>query len=58
MDCEPLTALDPDQAPEALQEVALVEDQLMVEVPPLVIVLGLAVRATVGEGCVTETAAD
>jgi hypothetical protein len=35
VDCEPVTVLLPDQAPEAAHEVALVEDQVSVEVPPL-----------------------
>ena len=38
----------PDQAPEAVQEVALVEVQLKVEEPPEVIDVGLADIATVG----------
>lgn len=58
MDCEPLVALVPDQAPEAVQEVALVADQDTVELPPLVTVLGLAPRLTVGAGAVTEIVAD
>jgi len=56
--CEPLTALVPDQAPEAVQEVALVEDQVNVEPLPLATVLGLAAKVTVGAGEVTETVAD
>lgn len=56
--CEPLTALLPDQAPEAVQVVALAADQVRVELLPLLIVLGLAVKLTVGAGCVTDTAAD
>jgi hypothetical protein len=47
VDCEPLIALVPDQAPEAAHEVALVEDQVKVELPPLVTVLGLAPMLTV-----------
>ena len=58
VDCEPLIALAPDQAPEALQVVALVADQLKLEPLPLVIVLGLAVKVTEGAGAVTETVAD
>ena len=50
VDCEPLTASVPDQAPEAVHEVALVDDQLKVELVPLATVLGLAVRVTVGAG--------
>ncbi len=45
---EPLVALLPDQAPEALHEVALVADQLNVELAPLATVRGLAVTVTVG----------
>ena len=48
----------PLQPPEAVQDVAFVEDQVNVEVPPLATVLGLAVRVTVGAGVVTETVAD
>ncbi len=55
VDCEPLTALGPDQAPEAVQAVALLDDHVKLAVPPLVIVLGLAARETVGAGGVTET---
>ena len=51
-------ALLPDQAPEAVHAVAFVEDQLSVALLPAVIVLGLAVKVTVGSGCVTETVAD
>ena len=58
VDCEPLVALLPDQAPDAVQEVALAEDQLKVELPPVVIELGLTVSLTVGAGGVTETVAD
>ncbi len=55
---EPLVASLPDQAPEAIQEVALVETHASVELPPLVTVLGLALKLTVGGGEVTETVAD
>ena len=58
MDCEPLTPLVPDQAPEAVHEVALVDDQLNVELLPLATVLGLAAKVTVGAGEVTDTVAD
>jgi hypothetical protein len=46
----PEVALAPDQAPEAEQEVALVEDQVSVEDPPLVTVVGFAASDTVGTG--------
>jgi hypothetical protein len=51
--------LAPDQAPEAVQEVALFEDQVRVDALPLLIVLGLALRLTVGEGfALTATVVD
>lgn len=56
--CEPLVALAPDQAPEAEQEVALLEDQANVELAPLATVLGLALNVTWAVGAdetVTET---
>ena len=55
VDCEPLIDLAPDQAPEAMQAVALLDAQVKAALLPLVIVLGLAARATVGAGGVTET---
>jgi len=60
VDCEPLVALPPDQPPEAVQAVALVVDQLRVELLPLTMELGLAVKLTTGGGMaeVTETVAD
>jgi hypothetical protein len=56
--CEPFTGLLPDQAPEAVQAVAWVVDQLSEEALPLATVLGLAVKITVGADVVTETVAD
>ena len=58
MDCEPVKGLLPDQAPEAEHEVALLEDQLSVDVPPLLIALGAVLRFTVGAAALTETVAD
>jgi len=58
VDCDPLAAMLPDQAPEAVHEVALAADQVNVELPPLATVLGLAANVTVGAGEVTETVAD
>jgi len=58
VDWVPLSALLPDQAPEAVQEVALVADQVRVALLPLVIVPELALRLTVGAGGVTDTVAD
>ena len=48
----------PDQPPEAVQAVALLDDQVNAALLPLVIALGLAERETVGAGCVTETVVD
>jgi hypothetical protein len=56
--CEPLVALVPLQPPDAVHEVALVADQVKVEVAPLSMVLGLALRVTAGAALVTETVAD
>ena len=59
VDCEPpVAALAPDQAPEAIQDVALVADQVSVELLPPATVLGFAEKLTVGAGVVTETVAD
>jgi hypothetical protein len=58
VDFEPLAGMLPDQAPEAEHEVALVADQVNVELLPLTTVLGLAANVTVGAGEVTETVAD
>jgi hypothetical protein len=57
--CEPLMALRPDHPPEAVQDVALVDDHLSVEAPPLATVLGLALKLTVAVGyALTDTVAD
>ncbi len=53
----PLVGSLPVQPPEALQEVAFVEDQVRVEVAPCATVLGLAEIVTAGAGVVTETVA-
>jgi hypothetical protein len=58
VDCEPLTGLPPDHAPEAMHEVALVADQAKVELLPLITELGLALRLIVGAGDFTDTVAD
>jgi len=50
----PLVASDPLQPPLAVQEVALVLDQVRVELLPDAIVTGLADKLTVGAG-VAET---
>jgi hypothetical protein len=58
VECEPLVASLPLHPPEAVQDVALVDDQDSVELPPLAMVLGLALKLTVGAGEVTVTVAD
>jgi hypothetical protein len=50
--------LVPDQPPEAVHEVALVELQLRVDALPLARLVGLALNVTVGVGAVTLTVAD
>ena len=55
----PLAALFPLQAPEAVHEVALVEDQVKVEPLPLATLVGFALIETVGGGvAATVTVAD
>jgi hypothetical protein len=58
VDCEPLRALLPDQAPEAVQAVAWLDDHVRVALPPLVMALGPTLRLTVGSGALTETVVD
>jgi hypothetical protein len=50
--------LVPDQAPEAEHAVTLLLDQVSVEAPPELTVLGLAVSETTGANPVTVTVAD
>jgi len=50
VDWLPEVALLPDHAPEAVQEVALVADQLSVEDPPLATDVGFAASDTAGTG--------
>lgn len=58
VDCEPLVPRAPDQPPEALQLVALVEDQLSVELPPLDTPVGVALKDAVGADADTATVTD
>jgi hypothetical protein len=58
VDFDPLRPTAPDHAPEAVHEVALVADQVSVELLPLATVLGLAAKLIVGTGWVTDTVAD
>ena len=53
VDSLPEVALAPDQAPESVQEVALVEDQVSVEDAPYATAVGFATSETVGSGGVT-----
>lgn len=55
---DPLAGLLPLQPAEAVQAVALLEDQDSIAVLPLFTVVGAAVRLTEGAGVVTETVAD
>jgi hypothetical protein len=55
---EPLAASVPLHPPDAVQEVALVDDQVSVDFAPLATVVGLAVNVTVGAALVTATVAD
>jgi hypothetical protein len=56
--CEPAVASAPLQPPEAVQEVALVDDHVSADVAPLLTVAGFAVRVTAGAVVVTDTIAD
>jgi len=58
VDREPLSAVAPNQAPEAMQEVAWVDDQFNVALLPLLIALGPTLRLTTGVGDFLETLAD
>jgi hypothetical protein len=50
VDCDPVSALAPAHAPDAVQDVALLDDQLSVDALPLAMVLGLALKLTVTVG--------
>ena len=58
MDWLPEVALVPDQLPEAVHAVALVDDQVSVEEAPLATEVGLAVSETAGAGDATATDAE
>jgi hypothetical protein len=57
VDWDPLVPKVPDQPPEAVQEVALVDVHVRVELLPDTTLVGLAVNVTVGAGVVTATLA-
>jgi len=56
--CDPLVGSGPVKAPDAAQVSAFVDDQVSVELPPEAMLLGLALKATVGGVAVTETVAE
>jgi hypothetical protein len=58
VDCVPLTALVPDHAPDAEQEVALAVDQLSVELAPWATLLGVALSTIDGALATIDTVAD
>jgi hypothetical protein len=55
---DPLVPSLPFQPPEALHEVALLDDQVKVALPPLLTVEGFALNVTVGVAFATATVAD
>ncbi len=58
MDCDPLKGSAPDQPPPAEQAVALLLDQVSVEVAPEATEVGLAANETCTGNCATVTVAD
>jgi hypothetical protein len=58
VDWVPVTDFVPDQAPEAVQEVAFVAVQFNVALLPLAMALGPTLKVTVGAGDLMETVAD
>lgn len=54
----PVTDFVPDQAPEAVQEVAFVAVQFNVALLPLVMALGPTLKVTMGAVALMETVAD
>ena len=56
VEAEPLTNWVPDQAPEAVQLVALVLDHVSVDAPPLATLVGEALSVNPGAGRGAETA--
>ena len=55
---EPLVAIDPLQAPEAVHAVALADDQINVALSPLAMLVGLALMETLGGAADVVTVAD
>ena len=56
--CVPPVATAPDHPPEAVHAVALVADQVKLELPPLDTLLGLALNVTLGGVADVVTVAD
>jgi hypothetical protein len=56
--CEPAVATEPLQPPDAVQAVELVEDQVNVELPPLEMLVGLALKEMLGGVADIVTVAD
>lgn len=50
VDCDPVRPLAPAQAPDPVQALALLEDQVRADALPLLMVLGLALMLTVTVG--------
>lgn len=58
VECEPLTGSGPVHAPEAAHDVAPIEDQVSVELAPVLSELGAALMLMVGAGETTVTVVD
>jgi hypothetical protein len=58
VDFDPLVAMLPVQPPEAAHAVALLEVQLSIDVAPLAMLVGLALKETVGGVAETVMVAD
>lgn len=55
---EPLVASVPDQPPDAEQDVALVDDQVRVDLAPITTLVGFALKLMPGGGADTDTVVD
>ncbi len=58
VDFDPLVARLPVHPPEAVQALALLEVQVSMDVAPLAILVGLALKETLGGAAETVTVAD
>ena len=50
VDSLPAVVFIPDQAPDAVQDAALVDDHVSSAVPPIAMLVGLALKLRVGSG--------